>query len=300
VLNSPRRSLLGALALALAALAILAPALARAQADPTSRSANRPVAPFRIVGNVYYVGASDVTSYLIATPAGHILLDGGFVETAAQIAANVEKLGFKLSDVKVLLNSHAHYDHAGGLAELKRRTGASLAASAADALLLARGGHGDFRFGGSLVFPPVVADRILEDGNTVALGGTVMTAHLTPGHTPGNTTWTTTSTENGRTYAVAFLGSASINPGVVLLGDPKYPGIAGDYAKTFQVMKALPCDVFLSSHGSFFDLQGKAKRLAAGESPNPFVDPAGCQAYVRRMERAYEEQLRKEKKAARP
>jgi len=282
------------------ALFILVPALALAQADPTSRASNQPVAPFKIVGNVYYVGASDVTSFLITTPAGHILLDGGFAETAPQIAANVERLGFKLRDVKVLLSGHAHYDHVGGLAELKRRTGASLAASAADALLLARGGRGDFRFGDTLTFPPVVADRILKDGDTVSLGGTVMTAHLTPGHTQGNTTWTTTTTEGGKTYAVAFMGSMSINPGVVLLGNPHYPGIAGDYARSFRAMKSLPCEVFLGPHGSFFDLQGKAKRLAAGESPNPFVDPAGCRAYLARMETAYEEQLRREKRAALP
>jgi len=294
--HSPRR-----LAAAVLVLLVLAtPALARAQADPASRAMNQPMAPFRIVGNVYYVGASDVTSFLIATPAGHILLDGGFVETAPQIAANVERLGFKLSDVKVLLASHAHYDHVGGLAELKRRTGAALAASAADALLLGRGGHGDFRFGDSLTFPPVVADRILKDGDTVSLGGTVMTARLTPGHTPGNTTWTTTATERGKTYAVAFMGSMSINPGVVLLGNPNYPGIAGDYARSFQVMKTLPCEVFLGPHGSFFDLAGKARRLAAGEAPNPFVDPAGCRAYLARFEAAYEDQLRREKRAARP
>ncbi len=291
---------LPAAALALAVLVLLAPTPARAQADPASRAMNGPMAPFRIVGNVYYVGASDVTSYLIATPAGHILLDGGFAETAPRIAANVETLGFKLADVKVLLASHAHFDHVGGLAELKRRTGAALAASAADAILLASGGHGDFRFGDTLTFPPVQADRILRDGDTVALGGTVMTAHLTPGHTPGNTTWTTTATEGGRTYAVAFMGSMSVNPGVVLLGNPRYPGIAGDYARSFQTMKALPCEVFLAPHGSFFDLQGKAKRRAAGESPNPFVDPAGCRGYLSQMEAAYEAQLRREKRAARP
>jgi len=280
------------------ALLVLSAAVARGQADPTSRSMNQPVAPFRIIGNVYYVGASDVTSYLITTPAGHVLLDGGFVETAPQIEANVAKLGFKLEDVKILLSNHAHYDHAGGLAELKRRTGARLAASAADAPLLARGGHDDFLFGDSLTFPPVRADRVVRDGDTVALGGTVLTAHLTPGHTPGCTTWTMEVAEAGRTYRVAFLGSASVNSGTVLLGNAKYPGIAGDYAKTFAVMRSLPCEVFLSSHGSFFDLAGKAKRLAAGETPNPFVDPAGCRAWVAENEKAYEEQLRKEKKAA--
>ncbi len=293
--RSPRRLLPGALA-----LLVLAPALARGQADPAARPGNRPVAPFRILGNIYYVGASDITSFLVATPRGLILLDGGFVETAPQIEANVERLGFRLADIKVLLNSHAHMDHAGGFAELKRRSGAALAASAADAVLLARGGHGDFRFGDTLTFPPVVADRILKDGDTVTLGGTVMTAHLTPGHTPGNTTWTTTVEEKGKTYRVAFMGSATINPGVVLLGNPAYPGIAGDYARSFAVLRSLPCDVFLAPHGSFFHLAEKARRLAAGETPNPFVDPAGCRAYVAQMETAYDEQLRKEKKAALP
>src|SRR3954451_18478402 len=139
------------------------PALLHAQADPTSRSWNQPVEPYRIVGNVYYVGASDVTSFLVTTPAGHILLDGGFVETAPRIEANIRKLGFKVEDVKILLSGHAHYDHAGGLAELKRATGAKFAASEPDAPLLARGGKGDFRFGDELTFPPVQADRILHD-----------------------------------------------------------------------------------------------------------------------------------------
>jgi len=151
------------------------------QADETSRSWNKPVAPFRIVGNLYYVGATEVTSFLITTPHGHILLDGGFVETAPQIERNIAQLGFKLQDVKILLNSHAHFDHAGGLAEL----------SAFDAELLWRGGHGDFRFGDTLTFPPVVADRIIGDGESTQLADQELTAYLTPGHTKGNTTWTT-------------------------------------------------------------------------------------------------------------
>lgn len=272
-------------------------ALARAQSDPTSRAMNRPVEPYRIVGNVYYVGASDVTSFLITTPAGHILLDGGFVETAPMIEANIRKLGFKVEDVKILLSGHAHFDHAGGLAELKRASGAKFEASEPDAPLLARGGKGDFRFGDKLTFPPIQADRILHDGDQVTLGGTTLTAHLTPGHTMGNTTWTMKAREGDRTYDVVFAGSTSILPGVALTNNPKYPGIADDYAKTFKVLKSLPCDVFLSSHASFYDGLKKAEKLRQGAKENPFIDPQGYRDYVARGEKAYQEKLQQERSA---
>ncbi|HSU84734.1 MAG TPA: subclass B3 metallo-beta-lactamase, partial [Thermoanaerobaculia bacterium] len=259
----------------LLSLALASPALVQPQADPTSRSWNRPVEPYRIAGNIYYVGASDITSYLIATPEGHILLDGGFVETAPIIEANIRKLGFKLEDVKILLSSHAHFDHAGGLAELKARTGAKFAAIDKEAPLLARGGKGDFYFGDKGPFPPIQADRILHDGDTVTLGGTTLTAHLTPGHTMGNTTWTTKAREGDRTYDVVFAASTSILPRVSLTNNPKYPEIAEDYAKAFRILKSLPCDVFLSSHASFYDGLAKADRLRKGAKENPFVDPRG-------------------------
>ena len=172
------------------ALLLLFPTMAACQADPTSRSWNQPVEPFRIAGNLYYVGANDIASYLIATPEGHILLDGGFVETVPLIRESVKKLGFRIEDVKVLLNTHAHYDHAGGLAELKTLTGAKLQASEADAPALARGGKDDPLFGDQFLFPAVQADRLVKDGDTVSLGGSTLTARLTPGHTAGCTTWT--------------------------------------------------------------------------------------------------------------
>ena len=140
-----------------------------AQADEASRRWNKSVAPFRIAGNLYYVGAVEITSYLITTPEGHFLLDGGFVETASEIERNIAQLGFKLTDVKFLLNSHAHYDHAGGLAELKKVTGAKFLASERDAPLLRSGGDGDFRFGDTLTFPPIEADRIVRDGEALRL-----------------------------------------------------------------------------------------------------------------------------------
>ena len=271
--------------------------LAHAQSDPESRSWNQPVEPYRIAGNVYYVGASDITSFLITTPAGHILLDGGFVETAPIIEANIRKLGFKLADVKILLSSHAHFDHAAGLAELKRATGAKFAASEKEAPLLARGGRGDFLFGDKHTFPPIQADRILHDGDTVVLGGTTLTAHLTPGHTMGNTAWTMKAKEGDKTYDVVFAPSMSILSGVSLTKNATYPKIGEDYGKTFRLLKSLPCDVFLGSHASFYDGLGKSDRLRKGAKENPFVDPQGYRDYLARMEKKYREQLQKERGA---
>lgn len=266
---------------------LLLPLAAQAQADPEARSWNQPVAPFHLIGNIYYVGASDVTSFLIVTPAGDILLDGGFAETAPQIEANIQRLGFKLSGVKFLLNSHAHYDHAGGLAELKRRTGAKLVALAGDAPVLASGGRKDFYFGSRLLFPAVQPDRVIHDGDTVSLGGVVMTAHLTAGHTRGDTTWTMTTEDGGRKLNVVFVGSVSVLPGYRFTKPESYPGIAADYEHSFRVLKSLPCDVFLGPHGSFFNLTEKREALAKGAKPNPFIDPAGYQAYVASAEQAY-------------
>ena len=279
---------------------LVAPALVHAQATAAWRSMNQPVEPYRIAGNLYYVGASDITSYLIATPEGDILLDGGFVETAPMIEANLRKLGFKLADVKVLLSSHAHLDHAGGLAELKRATGAKFFASQREAPLLAGGGKGDFYFGDREPFPPIRADHTLRDGDTVTLGGTTLTAHLTPGHTMGNTTWTMKVKDGDRTYDVVFAGSTSIFSDVSLTKNAAYPEIAADYAKTFRVLKSLPCDIFLSSHASLFDGLAKAKRLREGATENPFVDPQGYREYVARNERKFEEQMRREGAEGRP
>src|ERR1700683_5292092 len=212
-----------------AAILILLPAAARPQANPEMRSMNQPVAPFHIIGNIYYVGASEVTSFLIVTPAGDILLDGGFAETAPQIEANIQKLGFKLADVKILLNSHAHFDHSGGLAELKQSTGAKLVAMEGDAGVLASGGFTDFAYGGKQLFAPVKPDRVIHDGDTVSLGGVTLKAHLTAGHTRGCTTWTMTTEESGKIYHVVFAGSASILSSYSFIKHPghpeSYPGI---------------------------------------------------------------------------
>ena len=253
---------------------------------------NRPVEPFRVVGNVYYVGVANVTSILIATPQGHILLDGGFPESAAPIAAAIAKLGFRIEDVKVLLSSHAHADHAGGLAELKRLSGARLYAGAADVPSLAAGGKGDFRWGDSLPFPPVVADVAVEDGATVELGGVTLVAHHTPGHTRGNLTWTLRVQDGGRTLDVVIAGSMSA-PGYTLSGPGQsYPGIDADYAKSLALLRTLPCDVFLALHGHEFALNAKRERLAAGATENPFVDPSGYREWLNRSEAALAAQMK--------
>lgn len=277
-------------------LCFLHPTWIYGQADQVSRSWNQPVKPYRVIGNIYYVGASEVTSFLIVTSSGHILLDSGFFETVPQIKQNVAQLGFRVADIKILINSHAHFDHAGGLALLKELTGAKLLASEADALLLAHGGKGDFHFGDRLAYSPVTADRILRDGDSVELGDVTMTAHLTPGHTKGCTTWTMKVREGLKERNVVFVGSTSV-PGYKLVDNANYPTIATDYDLTFRVLKSLPCDVFLASHGSFYSMLHKAKLLAQGKERNPFIDQRGYRKFIERTERAFRTELRRQEKA---
>jgi metallo-beta-lactamase class B len=266
-----------------------------AQQRESDRKSNQPQKPFRVIANIYYVGANEVTSFLVTSNAGHILLDGGFAETVPQIQRNIETLGFHLADVKILLNSQAHLDHAGGLAKLKQLTGAQLIASAADAEEMARGGKGDFAFGDRLTYEPVKADRIIADEESISLGETKMTAHLTPGHTKGCTTWTMSVEEDGKTYRVVFLGGVTI-PEYQLVGNTQYPAIADDYAHSFALLKRLPCDVFLGAHGSYFGLQKKLPHI--GETPNPFLDPEGYRHHIEERERAFQEQINHEKREA--
>ena len=271
---------------------IARPLPARSQATEQDRARNQPVAPFRILGNLYYVGASDITSFLIVTPKGNILLDAGFVQTALQIQANVKTLGFRMEDTKFLLNSQAHYDHTGGLAQLKKLTGAQMVASEEDALMLEAGGHGDSYFGDKYVFQPVHVDRRLKNGDTVSLGGTAMTAEITPGHTKGCTTWTMTVEEAGKSYHVVFVCSTSVLSEIRLIDNAQYPGIERDYEYTFRRLRQLPCDIFLGAHGNFFDLLGKNERLRRGDKPNPFIDPEGYKKYLDSSEAAFQKELR--------
>ncbi len=253
---------------------------------------NKPFKPFRIIGNIHYVGTNNLACYLLTTPQGHILIDTALQESAPIVRANIAALGFKLKDIKIILSSHAHFDHVAGHAEMKAATGAQVYATAADAVVLESGGKQGF-------FPltpykPVKVDKVLNDGEVVRLGKVALTAHLTPGHTEGNTTWTTTVEDGGKQYNVVFVGSMSINDGVHLVNFPAWPDIAAAYAKSFQTLKALPCDVFLGPHAPFFALEAKVKLLDAKTRTNPFIDPAGYQNYIAGYEKSYHEQLQKE------
>jgi metallo-beta-lactamase class B len=270
---------------------------ANAQKQEADRAMNKEVEPFRIIGNIYYVGASDVTSYLITTPKGHILIDAGFEETVPQIRQNVAKLGFKLEDVKILLINHAHYDHSGGLARLKQLTGARLFASPPDAPVLEDGGKSDFRFGGdsNFAFAPVKVDKILKNGEIIELGGTALMTLFTFGHTKGATSWKMNVTENKRKYTVVFASSLTTLD-YALADNPKYPSVAADFTNTFTALKKIPADVLLSSHGVFFDLTEKAAKARSGAKPNPFVSRAQYKNFIARMEKAFQDKLNQQAK----
>ncbi len=264
----------------------------------------RPMEPFRIVGNLYYVGTADLTSYLFVTPKGDILLDTGLAENVSQVEANIAKLGFNVKKIKILLNSHAHYDHAGGLSAVKQLTGANLYASPADAQLMARGGKQDFAYADRVPYPPVKVDHILHDGEQVELGGTKLTAHFTPGHTKGCTTWTAEIRDQGKLYHLVFVCSTSF-PSYKLVNNAAYPNIVSDYEHTFSVLQSLPCDIFLASHGSVFGLEQKAAEFRNSSTrnsrdlkTNPFVDPAGYKDYVARSKAAFEEELHKQQRSS--
>lgn len=254
-----------------------------------------PVPPFRIAGNLYYVGSQDLAAYLIATPQGNILINSNLESSPPQIKKAIESLGFKFSDTKILLISHGHCDHCAGSAAIKRMTGAKYEVMAQDVPVVQSGGHNDFRYATdkTMWFPPTKVDRILHDGETVSLGGTTLTAHLTAGHTKGTTTWTLDEKENGRTLDVVIVGSPNVNPGYKLVNNKTYPQIAADYRQQFEVLKKLPCDIFLGAHGLYFDLNEKYPRLQAGDK-NAFIDPAGYKAYIADREQAFEEELKKQ------
>ncbi len=265
--------------------------VANAQQTEAWREWNQPKAPFRIAGPLYYVGMAQVTSLLITTPKGHILIDGAFEQSAQRILENVRTLGYKPEEIRILLSTHAHLDHAGGLAEIKEKTGARLFAGVADGPALARGGKQDFAFGDDLTFPPVTADVLVKDGEEVTLGGVTVRALATPGHTMGCTSWAFTIEDEGKPLRVLVVGGSSA-PGYKLVDNAKYPGIAGDFERTFAKLKAEATDIPLEGHGFFFDLEEKAAKRRS------FVDPAGYQASLSKAERAFQDLLEKQRAEA--
>jgi len=259
-----------------------------------------PFPPFRIADNLYYVGSKGLANYLVTTQQGHILINSDLEANVPMIRESVEKLGYKFSDVKILLISHAHWDHDAGSAMIKQITGASYMVMEADVPVVESGGKSDFQYGSSTgsLYPPAKVDRVLHDGDEVKLGGAVLVAHLTPGHTKGCTTWTMKVKDGGKTYDAVIIGSPNVNPGYKLVDNKLYPGIAEDYERTFRVLKALPCDYFLGAHGSYFDMETKYARLKQGGA-SPFIDPDGYKSYVSEREQAFRKELAKQKGADR-
>ena len=284
--------------LALACACACALALTSAASAQGSADWIKPFPPFRVAGNLYYVGTKGLASYLITTPQGHLLLNSDLEVNVPMIRASVEQLGFKYTDIKILLISHGHWDHCAGSAAIKEQTGATYMVMDADVAEVESGGLGDFHYinyPGSH-YPPTKVDRVLHDGDAVKLGGAVLVAHLTPGHTKGCTTWTMDVADGPHTWHAVFLGSPNVNSGYKLVHNSLYPAIAEDYARTFRVLKSLPCDLFLGAHGEYFGLLEKYPRLAPG-APNPFVDPAGYQRYVAEKEQAYLKELARQQAA---
>jgi metallo-beta-lactamase class B len=254
---------------------------------------NKPFPPHKVIDNVYYVGTAELSSYLVTTPEGHILINSSYESTVPVIRQAVEKLGFKFTDIKILLISHAHDDHAAGSALAKKLTGAKLMVMDADVPVVESGGQGDFAY--TSRWTPAKVDRVLHDGDTVALGSAVLTAHLTAGHTKGCTTWTLKAQGSGKSYDVVVVGSPNVNDGFKLVNNAKYPQIADDYARSFRVWKSLPCDVFLGAHSAYYGLIEKYPKLKAGGA-NPFIDPDGYRAYIAERQRTFEEKLSEQRK----
>jgi metallo-beta-lactamase class B len=251
---------------------------------------SEPFPAHRVIGNVYYVGSKDLASYLITTPEGHILINSGFAQTVPVIRKSVESLGFRMQDVKILLASHAHSDHVAGHARMKELTGARVYVMRGDDTVIASGGKGQYLYTDSR-WQPCPVDRVLEDGEEVKLGGVTLVARRTPGHTRGCTTWTWKVADGGKTYDVVVIGSPNVNPGYRLVGNRDYPEIAADFARTFRILGALPCDVFLGAHGGYYGMVAKYERARKEPGGNPFVDPEGYRAYVRQKEEAFRRAL---------
>jgi len=256
--------------------------VALAQANPDWHAA---FPGFKIAGNLYYVGTADLAVYLIRTPQGNILINGDFAEDVPTIRKSIESLGFKYSDTKVVLISHAHGDHDEGVGIIQKATGAQVMVMEGDVTDVQSTAPGR---------PGAKVTRTLKDGDTVELGGSTLVAHLTPGHTKGCTTWTMQVEEGGKKLNAVIIGSPNVNAGYVLVGNKNYPTIAQDYEKTFKVLNSLPVDLFLGAHGAYFGLKAKYETMKKGGA-NPFIDPAGYKAYVSEREAAFRKEWERQK-----
>ncbi len=281
-------------------LFLFLPTLVIAGNAQTNADWTTPLPPFRIADNLYYVGSKDLASYLIVTPKGDILINSSLESSVPLIRNSVERLGFHFSDIRILLISHAHFDHDAGSAEILRLTGAKYMVMDGDAPVVESGGATDFAYPHHR-YPAAKVDRVLHDGDQVRLGDAVLVAHKTPGHTRGCTTWTMQVKQGGRARNVVIVGSWNVNSEFRLVDRPghpaSYPGIAEDYRQTFSVLKSLPCDIFLGAHGLYFDMLAKLQKAKAGAGESVWIDPDGYRAAVQERQQAFEAELQRQRAA---
>jgi metallo-beta-lactamase class B len=285
----------------MAAMLAAVVALAGGARSQVSPEWTEPVPPFALADGLYYVGSKGLASYLVTTPEGHVLINSNVADCLPLLRESVAKLGFQFSDIKILLISHAHWDHCAGSAAIKDATGAQYMVMEGDAEVVESGGKADFQYGGSpeAQYPPTKVDRVLHDRDEVRLGDTVLVAHLTPGHTKGCTTWTLKArslADPTKLLDAVIVGSPNVNDGYRLVNNQAYWEIAADYDDALVTLASLPCDLFLGAHGSYFDLEAKfARRGEGGASAagmgNPFVDPEGYKEFVAAKKKAFEEEL---------
>jgi metallo-beta-lactamase class B len=251
-----------------------------------------PFEPFQLIGNIYYIGTDGIAAYIIKTSQGLILVDTALPQSTGMIKDNIVKLGFRLADIRYILNSHAHFDHTGGFAEIKKDTGAQLVAGERDKTLLEGGYYPGDEKDTDLAFPPVKVDRAVKEGDKVRLGDTTLTAHSMPGHTPGCTSWEMTVKDGDQDRDVLFFcsGTVALNK---LVGQPTYPGIVEDYRSTFAKANAMRPDVLLGPHPEVYGMQAKRAQMKEG-APNPFVKPGELETYVQGLKQYFDKQLAKQ------
>jgi metallo-beta-lactamase class B len=252
-----------------------------------------PTEPERIVGPIHFVGTKGLGVFLFATSEGHILMNTGMPSSGPMIVDSIRKLGFKPEDIKIMINAHAHIDHAGAFAFMKRLTGAQLAAMQDDVAAMESGDRDDFKYSNDLAYEGVKVDRVLRDGDTVKLGDVLLTAYHTPGHTRGATTWIANLVVDGKAYVVAFPDGAGVNPGYRVTKDPSYPGIADDYRNTHHALEMIKPDIWLAQHNEYYDLEGKRKR-AETEGMRAWIDPDGYRRFIAGKKRAFEDEVDEE------